>query len=221
MVETAFSYGKRIDRLLLTSGILQDKGEYSVCDLKCRYCVFTLWGSIAKTFFFSLWLFHLDFTILWFFDLLDKEFWERCTSPCQQLRDDEKGEVENPEWGRCSFWYPVDIGGTGVYGSTKMRYLGLKRDNVRTQINQYNIQFLKYNICLKSKTNMTWCALQIVQLNRQNSGFLLICFWAPANYVQVNVMCPKVAQIYICHLCIILWNPIQLCWHTCQHYGNL
>ncbi len=35
---------KRNDSLLIASGILQDKRKYSVCVLKCRYCVFTLWG---------------------------------------------------------------------------------------------------------------------------------------------------------------------------------
>ena len=31
-----------IDRLLITSEIFQGKGKYYACDLKCRYCVFTL-----------------------------------------------------------------------------------------------------------------------------------------------------------------------------------
>ncbi len=30
--------------MLITSGIFHDKKKYSACDLKCRYCVFTLWG---------------------------------------------------------------------------------------------------------------------------------------------------------------------------------
>ncbi len=38
-----------IDRLLITSGIFQDKRKYSACDLKCRYCVFTLWGRDILT----------------------------------------------------------------------------------------------------------------------------------------------------------------------------
>ncbi len=37
---------KRIDRLLITSGIFQSNRKYSACDLKCRYCVFTLWNMI-------------------------------------------------------------------------------------------------------------------------------------------------------------------------------
>ncbi len=42
IVDIAFR--KRIDRLLITSGIFQVKRKYSVCDLKCRCCVFTLSG---------------------------------------------------------------------------------------------------------------------------------------------------------------------------------
>ncbi len=38
---------KRIDRLLISSGIFQDKRKYSACDLKCRYCVFTLWKDLV------------------------------------------------------------------------------------------------------------------------------------------------------------------------------
>ena len=38
---------KRIDRLLITSGIVESKRKYSVCDLKCRYYIFTLWGSTS------------------------------------------------------------------------------------------------------------------------------------------------------------------------------
>ena len=30
--------------LVITQGIFQDKRKYCACDLKCRYCVFTLWG---------------------------------------------------------------------------------------------------------------------------------------------------------------------------------
>ena len=37
-------FWKRIDRLLITSGIFQGKGKYSACDLKCRYRIFTSWG---------------------------------------------------------------------------------------------------------------------------------------------------------------------------------
>ena len=39
---------KRIDHLLITSGIFQDKRKYSACDLKCRYCVFTLWDRLTN-----------------------------------------------------------------------------------------------------------------------------------------------------------------------------
>ncbi len=35
---------ERIDRLLITAGIFQDKIKCSTCNLECRYCVFTLWG---------------------------------------------------------------------------------------------------------------------------------------------------------------------------------
>ncbi len=41
-----FSYG-RVDRMLITAGIFQGKRKYSVCDQKCRYCVFTLWSRIV------------------------------------------------------------------------------------------------------------------------------------------------------------------------------
>ncbi len=42
IVDTPFSYG----RGSITSGIFQIKRKYSACNLNCRYCVFTLWGSI-------------------------------------------------------------------------------------------------------------------------------------------------------------------------------
>ncbi len=45
MADTAFSYGRGLIVLLITSGVFQDERKYSGCDLKCRYCVFTLWGS--------------------------------------------------------------------------------------------------------------------------------------------------------------------------------
>ncbi len=35
---------KRIDRLLITSGIFQNKRKCSACDLICSYSVFILWG---------------------------------------------------------------------------------------------------------------------------------------------------------------------------------
>ncbi len=38
---------KRIGRLLITSGIFLGKRKYSACDLKCTYCVFTLWGRVV------------------------------------------------------------------------------------------------------------------------------------------------------------------------------
>ncbi len=38
-----------IDRLLITLGSFQDKRKYSAYDLKCRYCVFTLWARNAET----------------------------------------------------------------------------------------------------------------------------------------------------------------------------
>ena len=40
--------GKMIGRLLITLEIFQDKRKYSVWDLKCRYCVFTLWDRIIE-----------------------------------------------------------------------------------------------------------------------------------------------------------------------------
>ncbi len=43
LVDTPFHY-ERGDRLLITSGNFQDKSKHSKCDLKCRYCIFTLWG---------------------------------------------------------------------------------------------------------------------------------------------------------------------------------
>ena len=43
MFGTPLSYGRGI-----TSGIFQDKGKYSVCDLKCSYCIFILWGRIEQ-----------------------------------------------------------------------------------------------------------------------------------------------------------------------------
>ena len=45
LVDTAFSYGRGLIIILLnTSGISQEKRKCSACDLKSRYCVFTLWG---------------------------------------------------------------------------------------------------------------------------------------------------------------------------------
>ena len=41
IVDTPLSYG----RGLIVFRNFQDKGKYSACDLKCRYCVFTLWGK--------------------------------------------------------------------------------------------------------------------------------------------------------------------------------
>ncbi len=39
---------KRIDRLLITSRSFLDKGKYSACDLKCRYCIFTCGAPLPK-----------------------------------------------------------------------------------------------------------------------------------------------------------------------------
>ncbi len=47
IVDTAFSSWQRIDHLLITSGIFQDKRKCSVCDLKCRYYVFSFVGRFA------------------------------------------------------------------------------------------------------------------------------------------------------------------------------
>ncbi len=44
MVDTAFSYGRVFDRLLISTGIIRDKRNYFVCDLNC---VFTLGGRIV------------------------------------------------------------------------------------------------------------------------------------------------------------------------------
>ena len=44
IVVTPFGYGRGFI-VLITSVILQDNRKYSACDLKCRYSVFTLWGS--------------------------------------------------------------------------------------------------------------------------------------------------------------------------------
>ncbi len=44
MVDTAFSYLKSIDRLLILQGIFQSKRKYFACNLKCRHCVFTWYG---------------------------------------------------------------------------------------------------------------------------------------------------------------------------------
>ena len=46
---TAFSYG-RILICKISSGIFQGKRKQFACNLKCRYCVFTQWGSIGKWF---------------------------------------------------------------------------------------------------------------------------------------------------------------------------
>ncbi len=35
---------KNIDLQLISSGIFQGKRKYSMCDLRCRYCILTLWG---------------------------------------------------------------------------------------------------------------------------------------------------------------------------------
>ena len=43
----SLSLWKRIDCLLVTLGIFQAKWKYSACDLKYRYCIFTLWGRAA------------------------------------------------------------------------------------------------------------------------------------------------------------------------------
>ncbi len=48
MVDTSLNYGRGLIRLLITSGIFQDKRKYSVCDLRSRYCVFTLWGRTVE-----------------------------------------------------------------------------------------------------------------------------------------------------------------------------
>ncbi len=45
MVDTACSM-KSTDRLLISSGIFQGKRKYFVCNLKCTYCIFTLWDRI-------------------------------------------------------------------------------------------------------------------------------------------------------------------------------
>ncbi len=45
MVNTAFSYGRGLIVCSSALGIFEDKGKYSACDLKCRYCIFTLWGQ--------------------------------------------------------------------------------------------------------------------------------------------------------------------------------
>ena len=56
IVDTSFSYG----RLLIVCSSLQEfsktKESDSACYLKCRYCVFTLWGSIMLGHQF-IWLF--------------------------------------------------------------------------------------------------------------------------------------------------------------------
>ena len=44
VVDTPFSYGRGLIVLLISSGIFQDKRNYSACNLKCRYCIFTLLG---------------------------------------------------------------------------------------------------------------------------------------------------------------------------------
>ena len=46
LIQYILQLWKRIDHLLITSGIFQNKRKYSVCDFKCRYCIFTLRGRI-------------------------------------------------------------------------------------------------------------------------------------------------------------------------------
>ncbi len=45
IVEYSLQLWKRIDRLLIPSGIFQDKRKYSACDPKCRYCIFNFVGQ--------------------------------------------------------------------------------------------------------------------------------------------------------------------------------
>ncbi len=47
---------KRIDHLLITSGIYQDTRNYSACDLKCRYRVFTLRAEMVFTDILAIWV---------------------------------------------------------------------------------------------------------------------------------------------------------------------
>ena len=43
-VDIPFSYGRGLIIRSAKSEIFKDKRKYCLCDLKCRYCVFTLWG---------------------------------------------------------------------------------------------------------------------------------------------------------------------------------
>ncbi len=44
IIYTPFSYGRGLIVCLSLQKFSQDKRKCSECDLKCRYCVFTLWG---------------------------------------------------------------------------------------------------------------------------------------------------------------------------------
>ncbi len=50
IINTPFIYGRGLI-MLITLGIFQGKRKYSACDLKCRYCVFTLWGRKVHSYF--------------------------------------------------------------------------------------------------------------------------------------------------------------------------
>ncbi len=47
IVDTPFSYGRELIVCSSLQVFFHSKRKYSACDLKCRYCVFTLWGRCA------------------------------------------------------------------------------------------------------------------------------------------------------------------------------
>ncbi len=53
IVDTPFGYGRGLIVCSSFQEISQDKGKYSACDRKCRYCVFTLWGRTVVVWLWS------------------------------------------------------------------------------------------------------------------------------------------------------------------------
>ncbi len=47
-VDTSFTYAISIDHLQISEWIFQGKRKYSAFDLKCTYCIFTLWGRVTQ-----------------------------------------------------------------------------------------------------------------------------------------------------------------------------